>query len=932
MKGTAVLSALALASVASASEPSTWYTELCGETKCLHNYCPEGLTDSQALIVETDGTSDNVNFAFDQMNQYRERLCQALSSGMRTPQIDLDGESNCGENDIFCLKNVLDGHVANFNLALENDPYTLVLVDTADMKEEDEEEEEDNHRRQLQMSTLARPSSVAFGAPSTIRKSNRVYKSAMRSQVRKGLRVDAFSYGNTRKSIHDMSMGKVTPLNRHINGHMEVSKGWNAPAADSKYSNSMSRMSTKLSSLSIDDLDFTPNEEALDILRANIVGTFTNQIQREGSIADSIDNPVGEDAPSIPMAYLSSDEITAQAIDLVKENGMDVMYTHEVLCFNEPEMKDNVFTLNAAANCVRSIVQYQELADGNIKVTKYYVPDGFAEGSKFAISKLSERINYKETILVKSSNQWQVRTSATAGGKNFVTYENIHFNENMKIESRTVQIANQAVFDFEKNIWNPIDSVDFEFTPSLSEQIPLHQIPQALKYLDESREVEYAMNPPADYTFTTEDSKKDEDILFPEEEEEIALPEGAEDAAKKAIEDASTDIINESIDNKQEEAVAVFMVTPSGEEKAAPNTKSLSLVSAIAMVAMAPIAFGKTIMKKLPAGFAIDLGLIFAFVGWYLGNYQYNIANKAALTAAGGAGGYPMTISVLQLAVGMIYALFMWAAPDGRPKPKVTASDIKSMIPVSFCAMGAHVASVLCLSAGAVSFGQIVKAAEPVFAALIGLLVYKKSISKAKWLALIPVIGGVALASMADLSFGIAALAAGCVANMFAAFKGNENKKLMETEGIKDRIGSVGNQYALTTIMATIFALPIMIITEGAKLGSFIPMLQANPSLLFNIVASGLWFYGYNELSTLTVKKTSAVTMSVANTAKRVIVIVGVAIALGESLAPLKMIGCAIGIGGVFLYSVIDQLVEKFNAKKGNSNDDKQEPLIASTV
>ena len=41
---------------------------------------------------------------------------------------------------------------------------------------------------------------------------------------------------------------------------------------------------------------------------------------------------------------------------------------------------------------------------------------------------------------------------------------------------------------------------------------------------------------------------------------------------------------------------------------------------------------------------------------------------------------------------------------------------------------------------------------------------------------------------------------------------------------------------------------------------------------------TGLWFYGYNELATMTIKKTSAVTQSVANTAKRVIVIVGVAI------------------------------------------------------
>ena len=77
-----------------------------------------------------------------------------------------------------------------------------------------------------------------------------------------------------------------------------------------------------------------------------------------------------------------------------------------------------------------------------------------------------------------------------------------------------------------------------------------------------------------------------------------------------------------------------------------------------------------------------------------------------------------------------------------------------------------------------------------------------------------------------------------------------------------------------------------------------------------NLITSGLYFYLYNELATLTIKKTNAVTQSVANTAKRVIVIVGVAIVMGESLNPLKLIGCTIGIGGVFLYSIIDSLVK----------------------
>jgi len=310
-------------------------------------------------------------------------------------------------------------------------------------------------------------------------------------------------------------------------------------------------------------------------------------------------------------------------------------------------------------------------------------------------------------------------------------------------------------------------------------------------------------------------------------------------------------------------------------------------------------------------GMGIDVVLIAYFFFWYLGNYYYNITNKIALVQAGGAAGYPYTIATLQLGVGALWGLLLWGYPDTRKLPQITFTDFIKNLPVAFCSAGAHMASVFALSAGAVSFGQIVKSAEPAFAALLGTLFYGSKISKAKWLCLIPVIGGVVFASLGELSFTWAALGAASLANVFAAFKANENKKLMTTPGLKDRIGGVGNQFALSIINAFLFCAVIAFLFEGSKFGGFIELMKSNPILLTNVVFSGLWFYAYNELATMTIKKTNAVTQSVANTAKRVIVIVGVAIVLRESLDPLKLFGCFIGIGGVFLYSIIDDLVGK---------------------
>jgi len=279
-----------------------------------------------------------------------------------------------------------------------------------------------------------------------------------------------------------------------------------------------------------------------------------------------------------------------------------------------------------------------------------------------------------------------------------------------------------------------------------------------------------------------------------------------------------------------------------------------------------------------------------------------------------------MILSCLQLGVGVLYASFLWLAPDARPRPRVTRADVVRMLPVGVCAAGAHAGSVFALGAGAVSFAQIVKAAEPAFAAVIGTLFYGASISTAKWLALVPVIGGVTLASATELSFCWSALASAAVANCFAAFKGQETKRLMEAPGLRDRVGSVGNQFALTSIIAFLASVPLAIAKEGHRWGEFVAAFHAYPAIKLNLLLSGLWFYAYNEVATMTMKKTSAVTQSVANTAKRVIVIVGVAAVMGEAMSKAKLLGCGVGIGGVLLYSIVDELVGK--KKQGTGDTD----------
>ena len=89
-------------------------------------------------------------------------------------------------------------------------------------------------------------------------------------------------------------------------------------------------------------------------------------------------------------------------------------------------------------------------------------------------------------------------------------------------------------------------------------------------------------------------------------------------------------------------------------------------------------------------------------------------------------------------------------------------------------------------------------------------------------------------------------------------------------------------------------------------------LLVSSKELQLGLLMSGMSFYLYNELATMTIKKTNAVTASVANTAKRVIVLVFMSAVTGKALTDEQKIGAAVAIAFVMLYSVIDDLVKKF--------------------
>mmetsp|Transcript_58156 Transcript_58156/g.161066 ORF Transcript_58156/g.161066 Transcript_58156/m.161066 type:complete len:264 (-) Transcript_58156:54-845(-) len=159
---------------------------------------------------------------------------------------------------------------------------------------------------------------------------------------------------------------------------------------------------------------------------------------------------------------------------------------------------------------------------------------------------------------------------------------------------------------------------------------------------------------------------------------------------------------------------------------------------------------------------------------WYALNIGYNIYNKKALNIVD----LPWTMALIQLFAGIPYVMLLWAT-GLRKAPVLTKENIKNLTPSALCHLGTHVGAVLSLGAGAVSFTHIVKASEPVVSALLTAVFLKEFLPIPVYLSLLPVIGGVGLASLKELSFSWLAFGTAMLSNVASASRAILSKGLM---------------------------------------------------------------------------------------------------------------------------------------------------------
>ncbi|OEL24246.1 Triose phosphate/phosphate translocator TPT, chloroplastic [Dichanthelium oligosanthes] len=307
-----------------------------------------------------------------------------------------------------------------------------------------------------------------------------------------------------------------------------------------------------------------------------------------------------------------------------------------------------------------------------------------------------------------------------------------------------------------------------------------------------------------------------------------------------------------------------------------------------------------------PAGFldknpALVTG--FFFFMWYFLNVIFNILNKKIYNYFP----YPYFVSVIHLAVGVVYCLISWAV--GLPKrAPINSTLLKLLFPVALCHALGHVTSNVSFAAVAVSFAHTIKALEPFFNAAATQFVLGQQVPLSLWLSLAPVVLGVSMASLTELSFNWTGFINAMISNISFTYRSIYSKKAMTDMDST-------NVYAYISIIALIVCIPPALIIEGPQLmqhGFNEAITKVGlQKFVTDLFLVGLFYHLYNQVATNTLERVAPLTHAVGNVLKRVFVIGFSIIAFGNRITTQTGIGTCIAIAGVAVYSYIKAKIEE---------------------
>lgn len=201
----------------------------------------------------------------------------------------------------------------------------------------------------------------------------------------------------------------------------------------------------------------------------------------------------------------------------------------------------------------------------------------------------------------------------------------------------------------------------------------------------------------------------------------------------------------------------------------------------------------------------------------------------------------------------------------------------------------------------AVSFMQTIKSFTPVATAFLQYIVFRSRLRPPAMLALLPITGGVALASVTELEFHMGGFLAALTACFLTGLKFVLSSQMLAG---RYKLDSINLLYYMAPPSVAIL-LPVVFFFEREGVMAWVQDPARTSTDYWLLLFSGVVSYALNVTLFIVLKATSSVTVTVAGNVKTVLVIFVSIFIFQNAVTPVNMAGCLIAISGCCWYGLI---------------------------
>ncbi|KAG8233484.1 hypothetical protein J437_LFUL014366 [Ladona fulva] len=296
---------------------------------------------------------------------------------------------------------------------------------------------------------------------------------------------------------------------------------------------------------------------------------------------------------------------------------------------------------------------------------------------------------------------------------------------------------------------------------------------------------------------------------------------------------------------------------------------------------------------------------------WYVISSSNNVIGKMLLNDFP----YPVTVTMVQLTSITLYSGPFFNLWGIRRFIDISWKYyLKMIVPLALGKFLASVFSHVSIWKVPVSYAHTVKATMPLFTVVLSRIILKEKQSWKVYLSLAPIIIGVAIATLTELSFDIIGLISALIATMGFSLQNIFSKKVLRDTGVHHlRLLHILGRLALFLF------LPIWMFLDLQSLIQDQELFQSNGyRVVLLLFLDGVlnWFQNIVAFSVLSL--VTPLTYAVASASKRLFVIAASLILLQNPVTATNVIGMALAIFGVLCY----------NKAKYDANEAKKKQLL----